>query len=155
SSRAVSSISLAGIGGMLEELHPSIFSALTSPLRQRLSSIFSAFASPLRQCLSSIFSALASPLRQCLSSIFSALASPLRQCLGSNCGPSLGEEREKGQRLLLRSSRRSLYSMESTRACQEASMMLSATPTVPHVSLPSPEVMSTRVRAAVPLLSSR
>src|SRR5207302_10406008 len=54
-----------------------------------------------------------------------------------------------------RSSRRSLYSIESTSACQDASMMLSATPTVPHVSSPSPEVMSTRVLAAVPLDSSR
>src|SRR5437867_10917310 len=54
-----------------------------------------------------------------------------------------------------RSSRRSLYSIESTSACQDASMMLSATPTVPHVSSPSPEVISTRVFAAVPLDSSR
>src|SRR5262249_35117342 len=53
------------------------------------------------------------------------------------------------------SSRRSLYSIESTRACHEASMMLSATPTVPQVSFPSPEVTSTRVFAAVPLDSSR
>ena len=37
---------------------------------------------------------------------------------------------------------------ESTSACHDASMMLSATPTVPHVSSPSPEVMSTRVLAA-------
>src|SRR5262245_15720314 len=62
---------------------------------------------------------------------------------------------EVGQRWPRRSSRRSLYSTESTRACHEASMMLSATPTVPHVSSPSPDVMSTRVRAAVPLDSSR
>src|SRR5262249_4725173 len=54
-----------------------------------------------------------------------------------------------------RPARRSLYSMESTSACQEASMMLSATPTVPHVSSPSPEVISTRVLAAVPFDSSR
>src|SRR5215472_7541569 len=101
SSRAVSSISLAGIGGMLEELHPSIFSALASLLRQRLSSIFSALASLLRQRLSSIFSALASPLRQRLSSIFSALASPLRQRLSSNCGPSPLEGRGEGLALVL------------------------------------------------------
>src|SRR5262245_25444936 len=62
---------------------------------------------------------------------------------------------ERLQRCPRRSSRRSLYSTESTRACQEASMMLSATPTVPHVSSPSPEVMSTRVFAAVALASSR
>lgn len=54
-----------------------------------------------------------------------------------------------------RASARSLYSTESTSACQEASMMLSATPTVPQVSRPSPEVISTRVLAAVPLDSSR
>src|SRR5437773_788085 len=54
-----------------------------------------------------------------------------------------------------RSSARSLYSTESTRASQEASMMLSATPTVPHVSCASPEVISTRVLAAVPFDSSR
>src|SRR5262245_14473304 len=53
------------------------------------------------------------------------------------------------------SSLLSLYSIESTRACQEASMMLSATPTVPQVSSPSPEVTRTRVLAAVPLDSSR
>src|SRR5689334_25187788 len=50
-----------------------------------------------------------------------------------------------------RSSARSLYSTESTSARQEASMMLSATRTVPHVSRVSPEVISTRVSAAVPL----
>lgn len=53
------------------------------------------------------------------------------------------------------SSRRSLYSIESTSACHDASMMFSATPTVPHVSSPSPDVISTRVCAAVPFDSSR
>ena len=54
-----------------------------------------------------------------------------------------------------RSSARSLYSTESTSARQDASMMLSATPTVPHVSRLSPEVINTRVLAAVPFDSSR
>src|SRR4029453_8613828 len=54
-----------------------------------------------------------------------------------------------------RSSRRSLYSTESTRACQDASMMFQATPTVPHVSSPSAEVIRTRVLAAGPLVSDR
>src|SRR5690242_13363823 len=54
-----------------------------------------------------------------------------------------------------RSSARSLYSTESTSARQDASMMLSATPTVPHVSRVSPDVISTRVLAAVPFDSSR
>ena len=54
-----------------------------------------------------------------------------------------------------RSSRRSLYSIESTSACHEASMMFSATPTVPQVSSPSPDVMRTRVLAPVPIDSSR
>jgi hypothetical protein len=53
------------------------------------------------------------------------------------------------------SSRRNLYSIESTSACHDASMMFSATPTVPHVSSPSPDVISTRVCAAVPFDSSR
>src|SRR5438309_5323854 len=53
------------------------------------------------------------------------------------------------------SSARSLYSTESTSARHDASMMLLATPTVPHVSRSSPEVMSTRVLAAVPFDSSR
>ena len=53
------------------------------------------------------------------------------------------------------SSLRSLYSIESTSACHDASMMFSATPTVPHVSSPSPDVISTRVCAAVPFDSSR
>ena len=64
-------------------------------------------------------------------------------------------QREAGYPRVRRSSRRSLYSTESTSACQDASMMLQATPTVPHVSSPSAEVMSTRVLAAVPLVSSR
>src|SRR5204863_8198325 len=53
------------------------------------------------------------------------------------------------------SSARSLYSTESTSARHDASMMLLATPTVPHVSRSSPEVTSTRVLAAVPFDSSR
>lgn len=59
------------------------------------------------------------------------------------------------ERPIFRSSLRSLYSIESTSACHEASMMFSATPTVPHVSAPSPDVISTRVCAAVPFDSSR
>src|SRR5581483_537875 len=62
---------------------------------------------------------------------------------------------DDGHARLRRSSARSLYSTESTSASQEASMMLSATPTVPQVSLASPEVISTRVFAAVPFDSSR
>src|SRR6266851_2627857 len=53
------------------------------------------------------------------------------------------------------SSRLNFYSTESTSACHDASMILSATPTVPQVSLPSPEVMRTRVLAAVAFDSSR
>src|SRR5579862_1600528 len=53
------------------------------------------------------------------------------------------------------SSLNSLYSTESTSASQLASMMLSCTPTVPHVSLPSVLSMMTRVLAAVPLPLSR
>lgn len=46
----------------------------------------------------------------------------------------------------------SAYSIESTSACKLASMMFSLTPTVPHSRLPSLEVMSTRVLAAVPVV---
>ena len=41
------------------------------------------------------------------------------------------------------------------RACQEASMMLSDTPTVDHLLVPSPDSMITLVVAAVPLSSGR
>ncbi len=44
------------------------------------------------------------------------------------------------------------YSIESTSACKLASMMFSLTPTVPHSRLPSLDVMSTRVLAAVPVV---
>ena len=47
-------------------------------------------------------------------------------------------------------SRVNLYSMLSTRACQEASMMFSETPTVPQCSLLSRDSMTTRTLAAVP-----
>src|SRR5918998_3504078 len=47
------------------------------------------------------------------------------------------------------------YSRPSTRACQEASMMFSETPTAPHIRLPSVESMRTRVVAAVARCSSR
>src|ERR1043166_9261045 len=53
------------------------------------------------------------------------------------------------------SSLNNLYSTESTRASQLASMMLSSTPTVPHVSVPSVLSMMTRVLAAVPVDVSR
>ena len=58
-------------------------------------------------------------------------------------------------RLPCLSSRRSLYSTESTSACHDASIMLSATPTVPHVSFPSPDVINTRVLAAVAFASAK
>ena len=45
--------------------------------------------------------------------------------------------------------------MLSASACKLASMMFSLTPTVPHSRLPSVDVMSTRVLAAVPVLLSR
>ena len=64
-------------------------------------------------------------------------------------------EQAQGGYARARSSRRSLYSIESTSASQDASMMFSATPTVPHVSSPSPDVISTRVFAPVPADSSR
>lgn len=44
---------------------------------------------------------------------------------------------------------RRLYSTESARACQEASMIFSETPTVDHTSLPSVDSMVTRTLAAV------
>src|SRR6266850_6007913 len=44
----------------------------------------------------------------------------------------------------------SLYSTESTSACQLASTMFADTPTVPHCPSPSPEQISTRTRLAVP-----
>ena len=47
------------------------------------------------------------------------------------------------------------YSRESTRASQEASMMFSETPIVPHSRLPSAESSRTRVTAPVPWASSR
>lgn len=50
---------------------------------------------------------------------------------------------------------KSAYSIESTSACKLASMIFSLTPTVPHSVLPSVDVISTRVRAAVPATPSR
>ena len=47
------------------------------------------------------------------------------------------------------------YSSESTSASQEASMMFSETPIVPHSRSPSEESSRTRVTAPVPWLSSR
>ena len=47
------------------------------------------------------------------------------------------------------------YSRLSTRACQEASMIFSLTPTAPQTRLPSVESMRTRVVAAVARCSSR
>ena len=47
------------------------------------------------------------------------------------------------------------YSSESTRASQEASMMFSETPIVPHSRSPSEESSRTRVTASVPWVSSR
>ena len=47
------------------------------------------------------------------------------------------------------------YSSESTSASQEASMMFSETPIVPHSRSPSLDSSSTLVTAAVPWLSSR
>ena len=47
------------------------------------------------------------------------------------------------------------YSSESTSASQEASMMFSETPIVPHSRSPSEESSRTRVMAPVPWLSSR
>ncbi len=47
------------------------------------------------------------------------------------------------------------YSSESTSASQEASMMFSETPIVPHSPLPSAESSRTRVTAPVPWASSR
>ena len=47
------------------------------------------------------------------------------------------------------------YSSESTSASQEASMMFSETPIVPHSRSPSEESRRTRVTAPVPWLSSR
>ncbi len=47
------------------------------------------------------------------------------------------------------------YSSESTSASQEASMMFSETPIVPHSRSPSEESSSTRVIASVPWVSSR
>ena len=44
------------------------------------------------------------------------------------------------------------YSRLSTSACRLASTMLSLTPTVPHSAVPSLDSISTRVRAAVPLV---
>ena len=47
------------------------------------------------------------------------------------------------------------YSSESTSASQEASMMFSETPIVPHSRSPSVESSSTLVTAPVPCASSR
>ena len=47
------------------------------------------------------------------------------------------------------------YSSESTSASQEASMMFSETPIVPHSRSPSEESSRTRVTASVPWVSSR
>ena len=47
------------------------------------------------------------------------------------------------------------YSSESTSASQEASMMFSETPIVPHSRPPSAESSRTRVTAPVPWASSR
>ena len=47
------------------------------------------------------------------------------------------------------------YSSESTSASQEASMMFSETPMVPHSRSPSEESSRTRVTASVPWVSSR
>ncbi len=47
------------------------------------------------------------------------------------------------------------YSSESTSASQEASMMFSETPIVPHSRAPSAESSRTRVTAPVPWASSR
>src|SRR5207247_5481882 len=62
------------------------------------------------------------------------------------------EEEERPHRRC--SSLNNLYSTLSTSASQLASMMLSCTPTVPQVSVPSVLSMMTRVLAAVPLLAS-
>src|SRR6266850_3787634 len=47
-------------------------------------------------------------------------------------------------------SRASLYSTESTSACQLASTIFADTPTVPHCAFLSPEQISTRTRLAEP-----
>ena len=47
----------------------------------------------------------------------------------------------------------SLYSTESVRASQEASMMFSETPTVPQIEVLSRDSIITRTRAAVPALA--
>ena len=62
-----------------------------------------------------------------------------------------------GQRYLLGAAHRGwkAYSSESTRASQEASMMFSETPIVPHSRSPSEESRRTRVTASVPWVSSR
>ena len=57
--------------------------------------------------------------------------------------------------LLARRAHWNAYSSESTSASQEASMMFSETPIVPHSRSPSAESSRTRVTAPVPWASSR
>ena len=61
-----------------------------------------------------------------------------------------GEFRRHGNPYLCSESLNSLYSIESTSASHDASIMFSLTPTVPHTSEPSRDSITTRTRAAVP-----
>src|ERR1041384_3305107 len=65
------------------------------------------------------------------------------------------DDRQAAAAHLRCSSLNNLYSTESTSASQLASMMLSSTPTVPHVSVPWVLSMMTRVLAAVPAVVTR
>jgi hypothetical protein len=64
-----------------------------------------------------------------------------------------GSARKSGRLSTQDESFRSLYSTLSTRACQEASITFSETPTVPQIEFLSIDWMMTRTRAAVPALA--